>query len=81
MANRRNFIPITVTPKETVNHVLLEARDISFPWDDVFDPTVKEWLECMTRSRKVQPEFLVGLLLAMTSVLIGPQATKSLENQ
>ena len=72
MANRRNFIPITVTPKETVNRVLLEARDISFQWDDVFDPTVKEWLECIARSRRAQPEFLVGPLLAMTSVLIGP---------
>lgn len=66
--------------KRTVSHVLLEARDISFPWDDVFDPTVKEWLQCMARSRRAQPQFLVGPPLAMTSVLIGPrtviQATK-----
>lgn len=56
-----------------MNSVLLEARDICFPWDDVFDPTVSAWLECMARARRVQPEFLVGPLLAMMSVLIGPQ--------
>lgn len=80
MANRRNFHPLTATPRATVNSVLLEARDICFPWDDVFDPTVSAWLECMARARRAQPEFLVGPLLAMMSVLIGPktviQATK-----
>ena len=39
----------------------------------VFDPTVSAWLECMARACRVQAEFLVGPLLAMTSVLIGPQ--------
>ena len=37
-------------------------------------------VECMARSRRAQPEFLVGPLMAMTSILIGPrtviQATK-----
>lgn len=51
MPNKRNFIPLTTTPKATVNSVLLEARDISFPWNDMFDPQVSEWLECMARSQ------------------------------
>ena len=73
MSSRNNFNQITATPKATVNSVLLEARNISFPWEDVFDPTVSAWLECMARARRAQPEFLVGPLLAMTSVLIGPR--------
>ena len=44
MPNKRNFIRLTATPKATVNRVLLEARDISFPWNDVFDPQINEWL-------------------------------------
>ena len=74
MANRRNYNPLSTTPKSTINNIILEAREITFPWNYVFDSTVKEWLECMARSRRAQPEFLVGPLLAMTSVLIGPRS-------
>ena len=74
MANRRNYNPLSTTPKSTINNIILEAREITFPWNYVFDSTVKDWLECMARSRRAQPEFLVGALLAMTSVLIGPRS-------
>ena len=55
-----NYNPLTTTPKDTVNNIILEAREINFPWNDVLDLTVKEWLECMVSSQRAQPEFFVG---------------------
>ena len=60
MARRTNYHPLTTTPKDTVNNIILEAREINFPWNDVLDLTVKEWLECMVSSQRAQPEFFVG---------------------
>ena len=57
---RTNYNPLTTTPKDTVNNIILEARKINFPWNDVLDLTVKEWLECMVSSQRAQPDFFVG---------------------
>ena len=45
-----NYNPLTTTPKDTVNNIILEAREINFPWR----------LQCMVSSQRAQPEFFVG---------------------
>lgn len=42
-----NYNPLSTVPKSTINNIILEARKITFPWNYVFDSTVKDWLECM----------------------------------